>query len=257
MRQFKALVFCHIGMIIEHYMWDKPGSGMGLLPAPPLEMDVTTKFLFPLIAELERELNEIELDDSSSTCGLIKTRITLGNLNRAQLDGLLGELHRNFTRETNKEKFLKIDRDKASLYKPASILSELARMAFKESEVELILAATSYAVGLDTASVFHSMRSLEKPIHALAKKLRIKLSKEIELATWGETLRANIRETPVVPLINEQGEKEKGRHEWHFSWCSFLGGFGWRGTERRRAKRAAAQWSGSQSGRRLPAGLAS
>jgi hypothetical protein len=186
MRQFKALVFCHIGMIIEHYMWDKPGSGMGLLPAPPLEMDVTTKFLFPLIAELERELNEIELDDSSSTCGLIKTRITLGNLNRAQLDGLLGELHRNFTRETNKEKFLKIDRDKASLYKPASILSELARMAFKESEVELILAATSYAVGLDTASVFHSMRSLEKPIHALAKKLRIKLSKEIELATWGE-----------------------------------------------------------------------
>src|SRR6202011_6302641 len=56
-------------------------------------------------------------------------------------------------------------------------------------------------------------------------------------------LRANIRETPVVPLINEQGEKEKGRDEWHFSWCSFLGGFGWRGTERRRAKRAAAQWS--------------
>ena len=41
-------------------------------------------------------------------------------------------------------------------------------------------------------------------------------------------LRANIRETPVVPLINEQGEKEKGRDEWHFSWCSFLGGFGWR-----------------------------
>jgi hypothetical protein len=54
------------------------------------------------------------------------------------------------------------------------------------------------------------------------------------------TLRANIRETPVVPLINEQGEKEKGRDEWHFSWCSSLGGFGWRGTERRRAKRAAA-----------------
>src|ERR1700686_2487929 len=77
------------------------------------------------------------------------------------------------------------------------------------------------------------------------------------LADLKQTLRANIRETPVVPLINEQGEKEKGRHEWHFSWCSFLGGFGWRGTERRRAKRAAAQWSGSQSGRRLPAGLAS
>ena len=70
-------------------------------------------------------------------------------------------------------------------------------------------------------------------------------------------LRANIRETPVVLLINEQGEKEKGRDEREFSWCSFFGGFGWRGTERRRAKRAAAQWSGSQSGRRLPVGLGS
>src|SRR3984893_10180331 len=66
-------------------------------------------------------------------------------------------------------------------------------------------------------------------------------------------LRANIRETAVVPLINEQGEKEKGRDE--LSWCSFLGGFGWRGTERRRAERAAAQWSGRQSRRRLPVGL--
>jgi hypothetical protein len=32
-----------------------------------------------------------------------------------------------------------------------------------------------------------------------------------------KALRANIRETPVVLLINEQGEKEKGRDEWQFS----------------------------------------
>ena len=54
-------------------------------------------------------------------------------------------------------------------------------------------------------------------------------------------LRANISETPVVLLINGQGEKEKGRDEREFSWCSFLRGFDWRGTERRRAKRAAAR----------------
>src|SRR5712664_2810588 len=64
------------------------------------------------------------------------------------------------------------------------------------------------------------------------------------------SLRANIPETVLVTLINEQGEKEKGRYE--FSWCcSFSWGFGWRGTERRRAKRAAAQLSDSQSGRRF------
>ena len=70
------------------------------------------------------------------------------------------------------------------------------------------------------------------------------------------TLRANISETVLVLLINEQGEKEKGRDE--FSWCCcFPRGFGLRGTERRRAKRAAAQWSGSQNGRRRGTALAS
>src|SRR5580765_1375085 len=41
-------------------------------------------------------------------------------------------------------------------------------------------------------------------------------------------LRANISETSLVPLINEQkGEKEEIRDEREFSWCcSFLWGFG-------------------------------
>src|ERR1700757_2680502 len=66
-------------------------------------------------------------------------------------------------------------------------------------------------------------------------------------------LRANISETSLVPLINEQkGEKEEIRDEREFSWCcSFPWGFGCRGTERRLASwRAAAQWGGSQTGRR-------
>src|ERR1035437_11063041 len=64
-------------------------------------------------------------------------------------------------------------------------------------------------------------------------------------------LRANISETSLVPLINvQQGEKEKGRNEREFSWCcSFPWGFGCRGTERRLAWRAAAECSGSPSGR--------
>src|SRR5713226_4834854 len=49
-------------------------------------------------------------------------------------------------------------------------------------------------------------------------------------------LRANISETVLVLLINEQGEKAENRNERQFSWCcSFPWGFGCRGTERRRA----------------------
>jgi hypothetical protein len=82
---------------------------------------------------------------------------------------------------------------------------------------------------------------------------------------WGklyfilDALRANISETSLVPLINEQkGEKAELRDEREFSWCcSFPWGFGCRGTKRRLASwRAAAEWSGSQSGRRSGAGFA-
>src|SRR5690349_13550432 len=72
-------------------------------------------------------------------------------------------------------------------------------------------------------------------------------------------LRANISETGLVLLINEQkGEKEEIRDEREFSWCcSFPWGFGCRGTERRLASwRAAAECSGSQSGRRSGADFA-
>jgi hypothetical protein len=185
MRQFNAVVFCHLGTIIETYLWDKPGSGMGTMPAPPFDKQ-SHAILFPLMNDLQDHLAKIELHASASTCALIKARIRVGNMNRAQLDGLLGELHRNFSREASQQIFLKIDKDKTVFYRPTTVLSELTRMTFPDAESDLREAATSYAVGLNTASVFYSMRSLEKPIHALAKKLRVKLSKHIDLATWGE-----------------------------------------------------------------------
>src|SRR5215469_18020529 len=66
------------------------------------------------------------------------------------------------------------------------------------------------------------------------------------------SLRANISETGLVLLINEQkGEKEEIRDERDFSWCcSFPWGFGCRGTERRLASWRAAAECGSQTGRR-------
>jgi serine/threonine-protein kinase len=54
-------------------------------------------------------------------------------------------------------------------------------------------------------------------------------------ATADLALRANIDETSLVPLINEQGEKGKGRDERKYVEGSLPRGFGWRGTERRRA----------------------
>ena len=51
-------------------------------------------------------------------------------------------------------------------------------------------------------------------------------------------LRANISETVLVLLINEQGEKEKGRDERQFSWFCFFWRLGCHGTKASLASRS-------------------
>ena len=60
------------------------------------------------------------------------------------------------------------------------------------------------------------------------------------IRNWAGALRANISETVLVLLINEQGEKEKGKDERKFSWFCFFWELGCHATERRRAWRAEA-----------------
>ena len=58
----------------------------------------------------------------------------------------------------------------------------------------------------------------------------------------GNSLRANIPETVLVLLINEQGEKEKGRDEREFSWCCSSSG-ALAGAERSEGERSEPQRS--------------
>lgn len=60
---------------------------------------------------------------------------------------------------------------------------------------------------------------------------------------FGLTLRANISETVLVLLINEQGEKEKGRDEREFSWVLPSGALA--GAERSGGERSEPQRSGA------------
>jgi hypothetical protein len=198
-------------MMLEHFTWDKPGSGISVYPAPMLDQQ-TGSVLWALVSDLYTTFESIEFHDSASTCGLIQARIQLNNINRAQLDGLLSELHRTFEREASAHMFFHLQKGKTTFYEPRSLLSDLARTKFPTSEKELGKAATGYAVGLETASVFHSMRALEKPIVALARKLRVKLAKDIELETWGNIHRGiakqvdALRNSPHTKRRDEQLE---------------------------------------------------
>jgi hypothetical protein len=72
--------------------------------------------------------------------------------------------------------------------------------AFPNTEREIFSATDCYALGHDTASVFHSMRVAEHGLRAIALERRIKLpkNKAVEWATWQEIIRALDEETKKI-----------------------------------------------------------
>jgi hypothetical protein len=68
---------------------------------------------------------------------------------------------------------------------------KIAVAAFPTIEREAFDATDCYALGHNTASVFHSMRVAEHGLRALAKERKVKLprNKQVEWATWQEIIR--------------------------------------------------------------------
>lgn len=98
--------------------------------------------------------------------------------------------------------FMYIPPDKAEHYKNTNVLDKLTRTAFPSAYEELIEAGNCYAFDCNTACVFHAMRSLEQPIQALAANIPVTMSKDIDVACWGDFIGAidkqlmHLRNTP-------------------------------------------------------------
>jgi hypothetical protein len=72
--------------------------------------------------------------------------------------------------------------------------------SFPQIEIEVFSATDCYALGHNTASVFHSMRVAEHGLRGLAGERRIQLprKKSIEWATWQEIIRALDDEIRII-----------------------------------------------------------
>jgi hypothetical protein len=62
--------------------------------------------------------------------------------------------------------------------------------AFADAHRDMKAAAQCTALGMWTASVFHSMRTVQYGLHKLADRLQVPLPKDIEVMQWGEILDA-------------------------------------------------------------------
>lgn len=105
--------------------------------------------------------------------------------------------------------FMYIPVTKVQHYKDANVLTKRARETFPSAYMELIEAGNCYAAARNDACVFHAMRSLEKPVRALAKALKTKLSKHPDLITWGGIL--NAVDAKLASLAKTKHTKKRNR----------------------------------------------
>ena len=110
-----------------------------------------------------------------------------------------------------KELFMYIPSDRASYYHNETLLCREAMDNFPSAGEEIVLSGDCYAAGCWTASVSHSMRSLEKPIHAVADAIGgINLPRAIELSQWGEIHREidnKVKQLRMIPLTAARDEE--------------------------------------------------
>jgi hypothetical protein len=99
--------------------------------------------------------------------------------------------------------------------------------AFPAIEREVFHATDCYALGHNTASVFHSMRVAEHGLRALAKERKIKLpkNKQVEWATWQELIRALDDEIKLIGSSKKAGAAKDAALEFYSGARADLNGF--------------------------------
>ena len=119
--------------------------------------------------DLRKILNICRDLDLATSVALIEPRL----MEIPATEGEFGLLIEAVQAEIKTRYFLYLPPHRAKYYENQILLSDDARIAFPKATSEIRQAANAYAMGINTACVFHCMRSLEHGIRALAARFGI------------------------------------------------------------------------------------
>jgi len=124
----------------------------------------------------------------------------------------LGELDMAIVMELEARQFVVVEKDKGSFLEAINLFGEAVIAAFPSAADDIRAAGHCIALDLNTAAVFHLMRTAEIGLRTLAKKLGIKLKHPLEFAEWGTVIDAcNVRLTALKPIT--RGKKKAAQLE--------------------------------------------
>jgi len=102
------------------------------------------------------------------------------------------ELYNRILNETNKHTFTYIPQDRVRYYEPDALFGWEVENNFPSASVEIAEASRCYALGMNTACVFHLMRCVEIGARSLVYglKAQVHLSRPVQLCDWGDLVGA-------------------------------------------------------------------
>lgn len=146
----------------------------------------------------------IHLASSVALCDLLSQRYSQNVPSRTQLKDDLELLAKSITGELQSRVFLYMPPPDAALFtQPTPLFGDEVALNFPSTQEDIREAGRCFALERYTACVFHSMRVLEKGLHALVHELNnsfqtnIVFNKQVEFVNWGtiiDKIESEIRE---------------------------------------------------------------
>jgi hypothetical protein len=161
---------------------------------------------------------ELGLPQAKRTIGNLQVILSGNEVRAAEVVVLLDEIHEHIRQEIAGKYSLYIAPEKAKYCDNDKLLGEGVAERFKGTQNDIVEAGNCYAIGCNTAAVFHLMRVVEIGLRVLAKRVGIKRitgkkPHPIEYAEWGtliDAIKAKIK-TKIEALHqrNKGGQRER------------------------------------------------
>jgi hypothetical protein len=118
--------------------------------------------------------------------------------------------------------FLMIDENKRDFLDHDDLFGVPVSKAFPSSKSHIKAAGSCIAVDLNTAAVFHLMLVAEIGIHALAKRLKIRLKRDLEYEDWGTVIKGIKDELNKTSPRSKSGQRKVEFYRKAMDECDFF-----------------------------------
>lgn len=134
---------------------------------------------------------------------------------KPKLSAMILELRNRINDEIRKHVFMYIPAEQAKYHNHFGLFGQDVRNRFPKANKEITEAGNCYAADNWTATVFHLMRAMEFGLRALARRLKVRLPKPIELEEWARIIVAIEKEILKIEQMPKTRKRERDLEFYH------------------------------------------